>query len=68
VLLKPSLFGTLPADVWGYAEQHTSFPHESTSDQFFTEAQWESYRKLGYMMMEQLLTASPLKADLFREL
>ncbi len=68
VLLKPSLFGALPADVWGYAEQHAGFPHEATSDQFFTEAQWESYRKLGVMMMQQLLTASPQQADLFRRL
>jgi hypothetical protein len=68
VLLKPSLFGALPADVWGYAEQHPDFPHESTADQFFTEAQWESYRKLGFMMMQQLLTASPFKEDLFRRL
>ena len=68
VLLKPSLFGALPADVWGYAEQHTSFPHEATSDQFFTEAQWESYRKLGFMMMQQMLGATPHQADLFRKL
>ena len=68
VLLKPSLFSALPADVWGYAEQHPSFPHESTGDQFFTEAQWESYRKLGFMMMQHLLSASPFKADLFRKL
>jgi hypothetical protein len=68
VLLKPSLFGSLPADVWGYAEQHPDFPHETTADQFFTEAQWESYRKLGFMMMQQLLAATPHKADLFRKL
>jgi len=26
---------------------HTSFPNGSTADQFFDEAQWESYRRLG---------------------
>src|SRR5262249_2239348 len=27
---------------------HREFPHESTSDQFFAEDQFESYRRLGY--------------------
>ena len=26
---------------------HPEFPHESTINQFFDEAQWESYRSLG---------------------
>jgi hypothetical protein len=33
--------------VIGYAQRHPSFPHESTADQFFNEAQFESYRHLG---------------------
>jgi hypothetical protein len=31
-----------------------SFPHESTSDQFFSESQFESYRMLGAHTMEKL--------------
>ena len=37
----------LPDDVWRYAEQHATFPHESTADQWFDELQFESYRALG---------------------
>ena len=36
-----------PADVVARARRHPAFPHESTADQFFDEAQWESYRRLG---------------------
>jgi hypothetical protein len=45
--IKPSLIGNEPADVLTYHKAHPDFPHESTGDQFFDEAQWESYRKLG---------------------
>ncbi|MEK8018164.1 MAG: hypothetical protein VSS75_014920, partial [Candidatus Parabeggiatoa sp.] len=30
-----------------YRRQNPSFPDETTADQFFNEAQFESYRKLG---------------------
>jgi hypothetical protein len=48
IYLKSSLTGTLPDDVQGYAQTHSAFPHQSTADQFFDEAQFESYRCLGY--------------------
>ena len=32
-----------------------SFPQQSTLDQWFDEAQFESYRKLGYLIGRQLL-------------
>jgi Patatin-like phospholipase len=35
------------ADVIEYAHSHPDFPHESTADQFFNEAQFEAYRMLG---------------------
>lgn len=34
-------------DVWYYAASHSDFPHEPTSDQWFSEEQFEAYRKLG---------------------
>ncbi|HKV81038.1 MAG TPA: patatin-like phospholipase family protein [Candidatus Sulfotelmatobacter sp.] len=37
----------LPDDVWRYRDQHPTFPHESTADQWFDEWQFESYRALG---------------------
>jgi hypothetical protein len=45
--IKPSLFGRLPVDVRSYAEGSAAFPHETTGDQFFSESQFESYRRLG---------------------
>jgi hypothetical protein len=36
-----------PRDVYNYAQQSPFFPHEPTSDQFFSESQFESYRALG---------------------
>ncbi len=45
--VKPTLTGDEPPDVLQYSTRNESFPHESTVDQFYDEAQWESYRKLG---------------------
>jgi hypothetical protein len=45
--IKPSLTGNEPADVLQYANAHGAFPHEPTSDQWFAESQFESYRALG---------------------
>ncbi len=47
IYVKPSLTGNEPADVLEYAAHHAAFPHEPTSDQFFDESQFESYRRLG---------------------
>jgi hypothetical protein len=48
--VKASLDGDEPADVLQYHTDHPLFPQESTADQFFDEAQWESYRCLGEHM------------------
>jgi hypothetical protein len=57
--IKPSVYDRdprLPADVRQYARVSDSFPHEPTTDQFFTESQFESYRALGeYQVMHQIL-------------
>jgi Patatin-like phospholipase len=47
IVLKPRLIDGVPLDVANYQSQHPSFPQEPTGDQFYDEAQWESYRKLG---------------------
>src|SRR5581483_7814665 len=42
-----------PADVRAYWHANPAFPHDTTFDQFFGEAQFESYRVLGcYTAME----------------
>ncbi len=50
--LKASLTGDEPEDVAQYQAVHTDFPHEPTPNQFFTESQFESYRKLGRHIFE----------------
>jgi hypothetical protein len=52
--IKPSYFGLLPVDVRSYAAVSKTFPHESTADQFFSESQFESYRRLGYFFTSTL--------------
>ncbi|MFM8901419.1 MAG: hypothetical protein ACKOF9_15945 [Burkholderiales bacterium] len=47
LVVKPNLHDELNVDVLAYARKNTSFPHESTGDQSFDEAQWESYHRLG---------------------
>jgi choline dehydrogenase-like flavoprotein len=47
LLLKANLAPSLPVDVTNYAALHSTFPNESTADQFFRDDQWESYRVLG---------------------
>ncbi len=46
--LKATLSGDEPVDVWNFARIDRAFPHDSTSDQFFDEARFESYRALGF--------------------
>jgi hypothetical protein len=55
VYLKPCFLGTEPADIRAYAAANKAFPHESTSDQFFSESQMESYRALGAHIVETIL-------------
>lgn len=54
-LRVPEESAHMSRDVIGYAKRHPNFPHEPTSDQFFSEAQFESYRELGHCIANQLL-------------
>lgn len=54
VLLKPTLTKDLPVDIIQYDSKECAFPQESTLDQFFDEAQWESYHKLGLRIGEKV--------------
>ncbi|MBN9520314.1 hypothetical protein J0H58_17585, partial [bacterium] len=47
VFVRSSLTGDEPSDVRQYAATHPEYPHTSTADQFFDDAQFESYRMLG---------------------
>jgi hypothetical protein len=73
--LKSSLTGDEPTDVMEYHSRYKEFPHQSTADQFFSESQFESYRRLGLHIVRsafeetrdwrhQLLAAAPQVLDL----
>jgi Patatin-like phospholipase len=48
VYLTSSLTGDEPADIVNYKKQNPAFPNDSTVNQWFTESQFESYRRLGH--------------------
>lgn len=52
--LKLAVTGTEPRHVLDYRRQNPDFPHQSTADQFYDEAQFESYRSLGECAAESL--------------
>ena len=61
VYVKPTLRGRrgrdgsdLPYDVYSYSKGQPEFPHEPTSDQWFSESQFESYRMLGFHTLSQI--------------
>ena len=73
IYLKPSLTGEEPVDVLEYASNHECFPHEPTTDQFFDESQFESYRRLGEHIVEEavttaLETSQPALSQVFKTL
>lgn len=47
VLVKPNMVPDLPVDLVNFKASNERFPQEPTADQFFAEAQWESYFHLG---------------------
>ena len=55
--IKSSLTGNERDYILDYRRSHPAFPHETTADQFFNEAQFEAYRALGEHIGD----------DLFRE-
>ena len=52
IYLKPALLGNEPRDIYNYARASDQFPHEPTSDQWFSESQFESYRALGLRVID----------------
>ena len=56
VWVKPMVVAGDAADVRQYGRQNPEFPQQTTLDQWYDEAQFESYRKLGY---ESVVSAFP---------
>jgi hypothetical protein len=54
--LKLALLGTESNYVLDYRRENPQFPHQTTLDQFFDEAQFEAYRKLGQSAAENFFS------------
>ena len=50
IVVKPNVSDGLPVDLVNFKLQNPAFPQETTADQFFSEAQWESYFELGHFL------------------
>jgi hypothetical protein len=66
VYIKSSLGEGHDEVVRGYKSGHPDYPHESTADQFFNEAQFEAYRSLGYQIAGAAFKDRKLAAQLGR--
>ena len=55
VVIKSSLTGDEPEMVANYQRNNEPFPHETTGDLFFDDAQFEAYRLLGEHMLDIVL-------------
>jgi hypothetical protein len=53
--LKPWLSPDTPIELAAFKAVKASFPHETTADQFFTESDFESYRRLGEYLTDAVL-------------
>jgi len=54
--IKPAIHGTEAVGIVSYAAAHPTFPHETTTDQWCTESQFESYRSLGFEIANRVLS------------
>ncbi|MBS0380692.1 MAG: patatin-like phospholipase family protein [Proteobacteria bacterium] len=57
VYLQAVPIQAMPPDVASYWRRHPDFPNDTTADQFFTEANLEAYRELGYAVASQFYRA-----------
>ncbi|HEY6393398.1 MAG TPA: patatin-like phospholipase family protein [Bryobacteraceae bacterium] len=55
IFVKATLTGREPLDVQRYARRRPNFPHESTTKQWFSESQFESYRELGELTCDDMI-------------
>ncbi len=57
IYIKASMTGNENMAIKQYKTTHPTFPHETTGAQFYGEDQFESYRKLGYDITENLFSS-----------
>jgi hypothetical protein len=65
--IKAGYHGTESAGVRSYAMANLDFPHQSTANQWFSESQFESYRSLGFEIMDELLNRTMRESPHYAE-
>ena len=73
IYCKSSISGDEKDYILDYKKRNPAFPHETTGDQFFSEEQFESYRALGFHMIDRFFNDgkeafgfAPQKTGVFR--
>jgi len=60
--IKPSYHGNESAGIVSYAAANAAFPHEPTFELFYGESQFESYRTLGFEIVDSVFREAKDKA------
>ena len=63
LIVKPAVYGEEALDVVNFARKSAKFPQESTGDFWYTESQFESYRRLGEHSIAGALPSPPWEAN-----
>ena len=63
--LKARLCKHLSADIFAYWRVNPAFPNEPTSDQFYGELQFDSYRELGRQLMTNVIAGASNIEEVF---
>lgn len=61
IYIKTTLSKNVGADIHGYKRVNSTFPDQTTADQFFDEVQFEAYRELGWQIAQDMLKDEEVK-------
>jgi hypothetical protein len=68
LLIKPRITGAELPDLIQYRDANAAFPQQPTTNQFFDEAQWESYFRLGQLIGATIFDKDRYAADIAQSL
>ncbi|CAM3890842.1 patatin-like phospholipase family protein [Klebsiella quasipneumoniae subsp. similipneumoniae] len=66
-IVKPNMCQQAPIDLVNFKAENPLFPQEPTTDQFFSEAQWESYFQLGQTIGNNITLTQLTNAAVFAD-
>ena len=63
LLIKPRVTGRELPDLLQYRQANAAFPQQPTTNQFFDEAQWESYYRLGQLIGDAIFDKKRFRGE-----